>query len=171
MKTILSFGAFLICSMAVAQPASLPEPFAGFFKSKGLEATYSLSPTLKPTWLTADLNGDGVRDVAVFVVEKRSGKKGVLVMHGKTGKYFVFGAGTPVAKMDDLSWADRWSIYTKKTAYETLFDQRSGDIKGSRKTVLAHPGMLIEHLEDGAMTAGGILYYTGKGYRWIHQGD
>jgi len=153
------------------QPASLPEPFAGFFKNKGLEAKYSLSPSLQPGWLKADLNGDGVPDVAAMVVEKRSRKKGVLVLHGKTGEYFVFGAGTMVAKMDDLSWTDRWSLYTKKTAYETLFDQRSGDIKGSRKILLAHPGVLIEHLEDGVMAAGGILYWAGKGYRWIHQGD
>jgi hypothetical protein len=36
---------------------------------------------------------------------------------------------------------------------------------------LARPGIIIEDYEDGAALASGIIYWNGKKYIWIHQGE
>jgi hypothetical protein len=171
MKTLFTLTTLLIFATAHAQSHSLPKPFDSLFKSKGLNQDFSLNYSLKPAWLKADFNGDGVADLAVMVNGKTSTKKGLLVIHGKTGKYFIFGAGTPIAKMDDLSWVDNWGLYKERTAYETKVDDNTGDIKSGKIVRLHHPGVLIQYMEGGRPTSGGILYFTGKTYRLIHQGE
>jgi hypothetical protein len=69
------------------------------------------------------------------------------------------------------SWLDKWNIYKQKTAQETQFDPKSGDMLGSKTVKLLRPGLLVEHQEDGATLAGGIIYWNGKKYVWIHQGE
>lgn len=170
----LSFAFILNAAFGYGQKTTLSQPFMDTFKGQGLDKRYSLEGSLKPSYLQADLNGDGVEDIVVTVIERSSKKKGVLIIHGKTGEYFVFGAGNAgnaTEAGDDFSWADKWALYKKKTAYETLFDKSSGDIKGSREVKLVRVAVLIEHYEDGASISGGIIYWSGKKYRWIHQGE
>lgn len=141
------------------------------FKSKGLDKKYSFNDFLHPNFLQADFNGDGAGDVAFPVVEKVSKKTGILLIHGKSGEHYVFGADTKIEGSDNLTWADKWTVYKKKSAYETRIDKASGDIIGGKEVRLARPGILIEDYEDGAALAGGIIYWNGKKYIWIHQGE
>ena len=128
--------------------------------------------SLKPACLRSDFNGDSIQDMAVFVIEKKSKKKGILLIHGKTNEHFIFGAGTEFGNgSDDFNWADKWKLYKKKTANETKFDKESGDTIGGRKVKLKRPAILIENFEDGALTAGGLIYWNGEKYVWIHQGE
>jgi hypothetical protein len=156
---------------AVGHGQTLPSFFKQAFQNKGLDKKYVVSGYLKPSLFEADFNGDGSKDIAALVVEKLSGKKGVLLMHGKTGAHFVFGAGRAVEETDDFAWADAWRVYKEKVAYETQFDPGSGDILGAKEMRLARPGVLIEAHEDGAAWAGGLVYWDGKRYVWIHQGE
>jgi len=129
------------------------------------------SSFLKPSFLQADFNGDPTEDIAVLVLEKATKRKGVLLIHGKTREHFVFGAGTQFYNGGiDFRWVDRWKLYMKKTAFETQFDEESGDIIGGKEIKLARPGILIEDYEDGSALAGGIICWNGKKYIWIHQG-
>lgn len=155
----------------LAHAQNLPSPFMDTFKSKGLDKKYSLSGFLQPNYLQADFNGDGAGDVAVLVVEKVNKKKGILLIHVKSGEHYVFGAGNKIDDSENFTWADKWAVYKKKTAYETQFDKASGDIIGGKEVRLARPGILIEDYEDGAALAGGIIYWNGKKYIWIHQGE
>ena len=172
MRPLLLLVLLFMFSIGYSQTATLPTWFSDTFKSKGLDRKYTIVPFLKPSFLQADFNGDAIQDVAALVVEKATKRKGILLVYGKTNEYFLFGAGTPFGNGGkDFKWADKWSLYTKKTASETQFDEATGDILGSKKIKLVRPGILIEDYEDGAALAGGIIYWNGKKYIWIHQGE
>lgn len=94
-----------------------------------------------------------------------------MLIHNKTNDHFVFGAGTSFDGSDNFDWADKWSVYNKKTAFETQFDKKTGDILGGKEVKLARPGILAMDYEDGSPYAGGIIYWNGKKYIWIHQGE
>ena len=112
------------------------------------------------------------KDLAILIVEKATKRKGILLIHAKTTAHFIFGAGTAFGSGGkDFKWADKWKLYTKRTAYETQFDKESGDIIGGNEIKLARPGILVEDYEDGAALAGGIIYWNGTKYVWIHQGE
>lgn len=155
-----------------SQNTTLPTWFSDAFKNKGLDKKYTVTSFLKPSFLLADFNGDSRQDIAILVIEKATKKKGILLIHGASNEHFVFGAGTSFGSGDnDFKWADKWTLYNKKTATETQFDKDSGDIIGGKTVNLARPGILIEDYEDGAALAGGIIYWDDKKYIWIHQGE
>lgn len=174
MKPFLSLIFVLILASATghSQTAALPGWFMETFKAKGFGRKYELGAFLKPAHLQADFNGDGTPDIAIAVVEKATKKKGVLLVHGKANDHFVFGAGTDFGSgSDNFRWADKWMVYKKKTALETQFDKESGDILDSKEIKLARPAISISDFEDGAAIAGGLIYWSGKKYVWIHQGE
>ena len=120
---------------------------------------------IKPACFQADFNGDGVTSVAALIIEKKTKKKGILVIQGGTFEYVIFGAGNNVGKAsfdgsDDLKWMEGWEIFNHNIAYETKFD--NGDIIGSIKRKLPHKGISIRSLEDGEPLAGGIIYWDRK---------
>ena len=147
-----------------------PDWFISAFKANGLDKKYELSSFLKPAYLQSDFNGDSHQDIAALVIEKKNKKKGILLIEGKILNYFIFGAGTNFGDgSDDFKWATDWSLYNKKYADETTFDKKSGDILGSKKINLSRPGILIEDTENSF--AGVIIYWNGKKYIGIHQGE
>ena len=170
MKTVIVFlSLFLAGTGAFSQT---PGWLIDFLRSKGLDKKYEPAAYMKPSFLQADLNGDGSADIAVLVVEKASHKKGVLLIAGKSPSYFVVGAGTNFGNgSDDFSWAGQWSVYNGKSAYETQFDKKSGDVTGGKKIPLTRPCISIMSVEDGAAIAGGLIYWTGTKFRWIQQGE
>lgn len=172
MRPPLLFSFLLFFTAGQTQTQALPTWFTEAFKSKGLDKRYSINPFLKPSVLQADFNGDGSPDVAVLVMEKGSGKKGILLVHGQSNSHYLFGGGTAFGSgSDNFTWADKWSLYKKKTAVETKFNQESGDIIGRGEIKLARLAILVEDYEDRATLAGGIIYWNGKKYIWIHQGE
>lgn len=171
-------GIFLLMGLlstglqGTCQGKPCPEWIQDSLKSKRLDVRYELNAWLKPGWMSEDLNGDGTPDIAVLVAERATHKKGILLLMSKAPDYFVFGAGTHFGDgSDDFGWAGKWYVYKKKTAYETRFDKKSGDIQGGKQIKLAHPCISIASGEDGAEVSGGLIYWTGKSYRWIHQGE
>lgn len=159
----------IICHASQAQ--QLPDWFTTAFKAKKLNTKYSIAPFLRPAFLTADFNGDKINDIAVLVTEIKTKKKGALLIHGKTCRYFVFGAGTNFGNGgDDFSWLKQWRIYKDKIAFEMQFDKDEA-MAGSKKVKLARTGLLVTDMEDGIPNSGGIIYWTCNKYIWIHQGE
>lgn len=101
-------------------------------RRKGLDGKFELSSYISPSYLQADLNGDG---------------------------------------SDDFGWANKWSVFNGKKVKETLFDKKSGDIIGGRTVILKRPCILLAAEEDGAVVSGGLIYWNGTKYIWIHQGE
>lgn len=157
-----------------AQHHSLAAWFTQAFKQQKLNEKYELKAYLKPAFLNADFNGDEVKDIATTIIEKKTSKIGLLLIHGRSNAVRVFGAGTKVGKAgfddsDDLKWVAGWEIYKDRVAYETKFD--NGDIVGSIKRKLSNRAISIWSEQDGAPLAGGLITWNGKKYIWIHQGE
>lgn len=171
MKSALIFFVLLLSIASNSQNIALPVPFNNAFKTLQLDKKYEGSNLLTPGFLQADFNGDNVPDLAVLVSEKETNKLGVVILHGNSNKYFVFGAGTKFegAASDNLSWAEKWALYTKNTATQVEFDDESGEPKKPKQISLGHPGLLIAETDDEL--SGGIIYWNGEKYIWISQGE
>ena len=167
------FVIFLFACNAGGSPdETLPLWFNQLFKKKGLDKQYIINAFNKPASIQADFNRDGTSDIAVLVAHKSNSKKGILLVHGKTMSHYLLGVGNSFGSGgDDFEWMDKWSLYTSEYASETLFDDETGDILGGKEVKLAGPGILVEANEDGAAVAGGVIYWDGKNYTWIHQGE
>ncbi|MFN8432352.1 MAG: hypothetical protein U0V04_20405 [Spirosomataceae bacterium] len=171
-RPFLMIVSLLTFNLSHSQTLALPKWFYDSFKSKGMEKKYSIAAFLKPSFLQADFNGDSALDIALPVFEKATKRKGILLVHGNTSEHFVFGAGKDFGfGGKDFRWADKWALFTENTAQETQFNKESGDIIGGKTIKLERNGILIEDYEDGSVLSGGIIYWTGNKYIWIHQGE
>ena len=167
MKYFIFWSLLLITCTARSQsrqdetPASLTKALA----RKGLDKDYAVDHSLKPAFLAADFNGDRKKDTAIQITDKKTGKKGLLILHAGSRQYFVLGAGKAFGNgSDDFKWATEWQLYTKNTVSETRF-KSNGDLIGGKTIRLERPGILIFQKEDGALVAGAVIYWTGKKYR------
>jgi len=172
MKNLLII--FFAVSSLKLYSQSIPSKFVNSFKQNKLDSKYQIKGYLKPSFLLADFNGDGISDISILITEKKTQKKGMVVLFGNSTQYFVFGAGIKVGRIgfddtDDLKWMERWGLFKKGVAYETKFD--NGDMVGSIKRKLTNKGIEMWSLEDGEPLAGGIIYWNGKKWIWIHEGE
>jgi len=170
MKPLFSALLFLISAHSFSQ--SNTSWIIDSLRSKGLDSKFELSSYISPDHLQTDLNGDGYPDLAALIVEKKTKKKGVLLFPGHSAHYYIFGAGTKFGNgSDDFNWLNKWSVFSEKKAYETQFDKKNGDIIRGKEIKLKHSCLLLAAMEDGAEVSGGLIYWNGMKYIWIHQGE
>jgi hypothetical protein len=174
MKQPLIVFLFICITHSLFAQKSLPNWSLQAFKKADLDKMYDISSYMKPAFLLSDLNGDHILDLVVLVVHKKSKKRGILIIHQGSGHHYLIGAGSKFGKkafdeFDDLKWMDNWHINKKKKVYETRFE--NGDIVGSIPRILKNNSIEVWEYQDGAPLAGGIIYWDGKKYNWIHQGD
>jgi hypothetical protein len=156
---------------AITQPDSLSSPSPGAIRdvpdavkkaltngSPGKE--YDLSFRINPSYLEGDFNGDGKMDVAVLITERSTGKLGIAIVHGSTGKVTILGAGIGVGNGgDDFEWMDSWQVYSKTRAAHASGETRVQRLRGD--------ALLVEKSE----AASALIYWNGKRYVWSQQGD
>ena len=119
-----------------------------------------LSFRINPSYLEGDFNGDGKMDVAVLVTERSTGKLGIAIVHGTTGKVTILGAGIGVGNGgDDFEWLDSWQVYSKTRAGHASDETSVPRLRGD--------AMLVEKSE----AASALIYCNGKRYVWSQQGD
>ena len=107
---------------------------------------------MNPSYLEGDFNGDGKVDVAVLVKERSTGKFGITIVHGTTGKVTILGAGIGIGNGgDDFEWMDFWQVYSKTRDVPWL----RGD------------ALLVEKSE----ATSALIYWNGKRYVWSQQRD
>lgn len=144
-----------------------PLPQYAMEKLRKVSATYSLGDGLSQHFLEADFSGDKKTDVAIFVEREDDGKKGVLFFFDGADEPIIVGAGNNLDTAgDDFAWAGLWEIIDAKSTEETTFST-DGDVNGSRSVTLERPAISIRAVEG----SGGLIYYNGKTFEWIHQGD
>jgi len=143
-----------------AQSQNVPEPVMRLFKAKNLDKQYAFSYHLNPFYLRGDFNGDGKPDVAILVRQTKAEKIGIAICHLATNEVFMAGAGTKMGNGgDDFEWMDYWYVRPKGVAG-----------RGAGKT--GPPLLKGESLYVGkSESAGGLIYWNGKGYAWHQQGD
>ncbi len=169
MKKGLFIGLIILITIRViGQEKSCPDWFLKAMIKYRLDSKYELSSYIKPAFLQSDFNGDTIIDCAALIKEKSTKKAGILLIHSKDLEFYIFGAGTDfVNGSDNFDWLKMWKVYDDKTAYETQFDKESGDIIDSNTINLSRPAIDVEDKE----IAGGLIYWNGKEYIWIHQGE
>jgi hypothetical protein len=50
---------------------------------------YEIKTNLKPTYLQADFNGNGIKDIATMIVERKGQKKGILLIHDNNNQFVI----------------------------------------------------------------------------------
>ena len=121
---------------------------------------YDLSFRIDPSYLEGDFNGDGKMDVAVLVTERSTGKLGIAIVHGTTGKVTLLGAGIGVGNGgDDFEWMDSWQVSSKTRAGHASDETSAPRLRGD--------ALLVEKSE----AASALIYWNGKRYVWSQQGD
>jgi hypothetical protein len=119
---------------------------------------FDLSFRMNPSYL-GDFNGDGKMDVAVLVKERSTGKLGIAIVHGTTGKVTILGAGIGIGNGgDDFEWMDSWQVYSKTHAAHAA---------GESVPRLRGDALLVEKSE----AASALIYWNGKRYVWSQKGD
>jgi hypothetical protein len=122
--------------------------------------TYDLSFRMNPSYLKGDFNGDGKMDTAVLVKERTTGKLGIAIVHGTTGKVKVIGAGVGIGNGgDDFEWMDSWKVYSKTRAAHAPVEINVPPLRGD--------ALLVEKSE----AASALIYWNGKKYAWFQLGD
>jgi hypothetical protein len=118
---------------------------------------YDISSRVNPSFLDGDFDGDGRMDVAALVKQRSTGKVGVAIVHGGNNKVTILGAGTSIGNGgDDFEWMDSWEIYSKDRA-----------VKGTNFPKLHGDALLVSKSE----AASALIYWNGKRYVWLQQGD
>jgi hypothetical protein len=145
---------------AAVQRHDIPEPVQRAIKNGSLGKNYDLPFRMNPFYLSGDFNGDGKIDVAVLVKQRSTGKLGIAIVHGATGKVTILGAGVSIGNGgDDFEWMDSWRVYSK--------DRAAREASEIGVPHLHRDALLVQKSE----AAGALIYWNGKHYVWFQQGD
>jgi hypothetical protein len=135
----------------------LPDTVKRAIANGSLAKDYEISFRMNPSFLHGDLDGDSKVDVAALVKERSSGKFGIAIIHGATNKVTVLGAGNVIGNGgDDFEWMDSWEIYSKDRV-----------TRGTSAPKLHGDALLVSRSE----AASALIYWNGKRYVWLQQGD
>ncbi|MFL5517547.1 MAG: hypothetical protein ACJ8DJ_15430 [Gemmatimonadales bacterium] len=107
--------------------AGVPDSIWRIASDAGLDSVYAIWVGMQyPPYLDGDFDGDDVKDAAVLVEHRATGKLGVAIVHRGTRRVSILGAGSGSAGPSDLSWIDRWDLYHKGVTFSlTIQDQPS----------------------------------------------
>jgi hypothetical protein len=141
----------------VAHPQDVPEVIDRAFTNGLLAKEYALSFRVNPFHLRGDFDGDGKADTAVLVTQRSTRKVGIAIINGATDKVTILGAGTAIGNGgDDFEWMDSWEIYSKnRMASGISIPKLRGD------------ALFVSKREAGSA----LIYWNGKRYVWLQQGD
>jgi len=144
---------------ATAQLHDIPEVINRAVTNGLLPKEYELSFRVNPFYLRGDFIGDGKADIAVLVKQRSTGKLGIAIINGATDKVTVVGAGNAIGNGgDDFEWMDTWQVYSKARAIHEA-DRSVPHLRGD--------ALLVGKSE----AASALIYWNGKRYVWLQQGD
>ncbi len=142
--------------------SNLPNELDHFYNQETIKANYSIRTDLNPFYLRGDFDGDNKQDYALSIVEKKTEKIGILVYHSGTKIHYIIGAGKSLSNGsggDDFNWMGAWKVYVSKDVGIGVGETDKITLKGE--------AILAIKLES----VSGIIYWTGKEYKWYQQGD
>jgi hypothetical protein len=141
---------------AATKSSRIPERIEKAIANGRLAKEYDASFRVNPFYLEGDFNGDGKIDIAVLVKQRSTGKLGIAIIHGGTGKVAILGAGDGIGNGgDDFEWMDYWQLYPKGRTGETTAPRLRWD------------ALLVGKSE----AASALIYWNSHRYVWFQQGD
>jgi hypothetical protein len=141
--------------------SNLPPWFSDYLRSARELDSYALEGRVNPFYFQADFNGDGTPDIVIFLREKVSGKRGLLVVHGATNAAYILAAGADFdGRGDDFSRFDAWRVYPRGPIPRSVHAR-------SDAPTLQGDALYMQVLESSS----GIIYWAGEEYAWYQQGD
>lgn len=142
--------------------SNLPEEIGLFYNQEKIKTIYSIRTDVNPFYLRGDFDGDKKQDYALSIVERETDKKGILIYHTGTKTHYIIGTGKSLINGnggDDYNWMNAWKVYVSKTVEIGVGETEIITLKGE--------AILVIKLES----ASGLIYWTGKDYKWYQQGD
>ena len=129
-------------------------------KNEGYLTNYDIADFINPYYIEGDFNNNSKVDIAILIEEKKTKKKGFIILHNDGDKAFIIGAGTAFGQSgDDLSYLDLWKVYHEDTCTPGI---------GEKKAIfLVGDGIWLAKTESSSA----LLYWTGKEYKWSQQSD
>ena len=143
-------------------PEWVESPLKNFFNG---EKTYYKD--IIPNHLEADFNGDGKNDVALFIVDVESKKRGIVIFHQGSSEPIIIGAGIPFDErgyFDDINFVDLWKLHNKEFIEEPIIGPN--EEVTYKKIDITATGIVLAKNGSG----GGILYWDGQKYQWVTTG-
>ncbi|WP_045462026.1 hypothetical protein [Sporocytophaga myxococcoides] len=128
--------------------SQLPEWARKDFERKGLKDKFELADYLRPAYLEADLNGDMRNDIAILVIEKQTGNKGLLILHQGDPNVYILGAGS--------TFGDGGNDFVKMNSWKIVNDvsiRRNNRIK---------TGIEVNFTDMSPA----VIIFDGKEYNW-----
>lgn len=104
----------------------LPKGIYEQLKQIGWFTVYEIDADMNPAYQRGDFNGDGKIDLALQIVSKNSGKRGILIIHAEDTFLHVIGAGNTFSDLgDDFDWLKTWKVdpfTVKKSRYSSTVE-------------------------------------------------
>lgn len=130
-------------------------------------ANLTVLDALQPRQLVADFNGDGEEDVALFVRDRSTHKRGLCILHAGSPECVVLGGGRAFhAAGDDFRWVEHWDAVPRGESWATAF-RSDGDVHGEQTVTLEHVSIRLCAGEAGC----GVITFRNGRYEWVHQAD
>jgi hypothetical protein len=142
---------------------NFPDDIMMQFMNGAVSRLYSVDDRINPFYLRGDFDGDGRADYAILVVAKSDKAKGFAIWLSSKRTFVVLGAGRPFTINDDhttnLDFIDFWQVYRRQTV--------EPGVEAGPPPKLIGEAILCGKSES----ASGLIYWTGRGFRWYQQGD
>jgi len=130
------------------------------FRNRSLNETYEYYYTMNPVYIRGDFDGDSEPDIAVMVMNKKTRKVGIFVVHYKGKNTFLLGAGEKIGNGgDNFDWLTNWAVERKGAVGLGASDKVPPKTTGE--------SIFVEKTES----ASAVLYWDGDSYNWYQQGD
>jgi hypothetical protein len=145
------------------EPGNVPEDVLETVGTGPFAETYAIDGRMNPFYLRGDFDGDGKADYAIWIKVKAGGATGIAIWLSSKHKITILGAGIPF----------RFSGSTEST-FENLnvwevFGKRPVErgVEADPPPLLIGEAILVGRSESGS----GLIYWTGKSFKWYQQGD
>jgi hypothetical protein len=127
-----------------------------------LHTKYLVYSKINPFFITADFNGDRDLDAAVWVIERRTQKRGLAIFHRGNKRPIILAAGTPWEERgDDFRFVDQWSVIPRGQLISSGYEEGGEDVK------LEADALLLIKSESASFA----VFWNGKEYKSYQQSD
>lgn len=142
------------------QRQNLPQWVAERAVKLNFDRKYDLSLHMNPFYLSVDFDNDRKIDIAVWVKERSTGKKGIAIFIKSQDIIHLIGAGKKFGYgSDDYSWVDTWLPFEKTELKKSHWEEHNPKNIGG--------GIEIRKFESSS----GAIYWNGRSLEWYQVSD